>query len=966
MRTQKTRGLRRLGIAVGLVAGAIGLAAAPAMAQVIAPGTLVANKGGYRAVGTNTADGFAKPLANAIFEYSTSSAFPAVPTPFAATDALGVASASVPPATYYVREKTSPANWLSIPTLEWNGSTSAYRSTGTAVASGQSKTAEAAGDSVRFVNERVNPAITTSCRAGLSVLLVMDTSGSTANYRTDYANAANAFVNTLSGTSTSLKISTFATTSKPGVVTYDLATAPGQNAAHAFINGITTSTGADQLTNWDIALQDAAKAKVDVVVFITDGNPTVREGATGTATDALSNVTYGIASANLAKNPDMQDASGDEQRVLGVGVGAGIAVNNLKAISGPTVDKDYAVANTPADLDTLLTQLATTICPADLGITKSGPDTIEPGNIINYDITVKNSGAVTVPFASIKVLDPTATTLTAPTPAPLAPGATLVWKATKNVVNDEKLCNTEVSNTATVELINLPGYNEPDTSNNTSTKTTSVICPLSVSILKTSTSASVAPGGSATYDVTVKNTGNWTVPFNRIVIDDPDAVLTPPVLTTDLAPNATRTWTAAQKVSGNAACGSLASNTASVSLKPLPVITAAAVVDPTTSTATTPVVCPVDFSITKSGDAIVQPNGQISYEILVTNTGNYPVPSGAILVDDPSAPPVTPPVDPPAFLDPGASLTWTATRTAAIDGSPCNASIVNTASVALGDTPGYVWPTGPQQSQFTTQVVCPVDVTVAKTTPSTTVVPGGTVPYTITVTNPSGFAVPFSAISVTDTGATLTPPADTTDLAPGASRIWTATKVADDGTAACDTTVSNTAQVALVNLPAGYSAITPGGSSAAAPGVTIGGGICIVTPATVSDGPIAIAARAQLTVRKSGPAVARRGSGVTYRIRVTNTGPVTATNVVLTDTPPASMLIGGTPTGAMRTGRTLTWAIGDLDAGASRTVTITMGVRLTARGTPCNIASATAANAASATGKACTRVQALRIPVVTG
>jgi hypothetical protein len=228
MRTQKTRGLRRLGIAVGLVAGAIGLAAAPAMAQVIAPGTLVANKGGYRAVGTNTADGFAKPLANAIFEYSTSSAFPAVPTPFAATDALGVASASVPPATYYVREKTSPANWLSIPTLEWNGSTSAYRSTGTAVASGQSETAEAAGDSVRFVNERVNPAITTSCRAGLSVLLVMDTSGSTANYRTDYANAANAFVNTLSGTSTSLKISTFATTSKPGVVTYDLATAPGQ------------------------------------------------------------------------------------------------------------------------------------------------------------------------------------------------------------------------------------------------------------------------------------------------------------------------------------------------------------------------------------------------------------------------------------------------------------------------------------------------------------------------------------------------------------------------------------------------------------------------------------------------------------------------------------------------------------------------------------------------------------------
>ena len=112
--------------------------------------------------------------------------------------------------------------------------------------------------------------------------------------------------------------------------------------------------------------------------------------------------------------------------------------------------------------------------------------------------------------------------------------------------------------------------------------------------------------------------------------------------------------------------------------------------------------------------------------------------------------------------------------------------------------------------------------------------------------------------------------------------------------------------------------------------------------------------------------MARKGSGVTYRIKVTNSGPLTATNVVITDTPPSTMLIGGTPTGATRSGRTLSWAIGDLAAGTSRTVTVTLGMRLTASGTPCNIASATAENADSARGKACTRIQAVRDPRVTG
>jgi uncharacterized repeat protein (TIGR01451 family) len=609
---------------------------------------------------------------------------------------------------------------------------------------------------------------------------------------------------------------------------------------------------------------------------------------------------------------------------------------------------------------------------ASLTINKTGDPTVEPGQNINYTIVVKNWSKKQV---SVTVSDPSAVILNPDATIPA--WGTFTWQAVSAnpVKPDAASCGTHVKNTATVDFSTLSmtaitsssmgGGTKPEA---TDSWTTDVVCPPHVSIAKTATNGPVAPGDTATYDIAVKNTGFVDIPLSDLTVTDVGAGVVIPTVPDPLTPGASAIYKATKLVPTSTPCDiGTVSNTASVAIASAPVdVSVQAAVDPT-DTATTPVVCPVDFTIAKSGNAIVQPNGQISYQIVVTNTGKFPVPFGAILVDDPSAPPVTPPVDPPTVLDPGASLTWTATSTAVIDGNPCNASIVNTASVALDKVPGYVWPTGPQQSQFTTQVVCPVDVTVAKTTPSTTVVPGGTVPYSITVTNPSAFPVPFSAIAVTDDGATITPPVDTTDLAPGAERVWTATKVAG-GTAACGTTVSNTAQVTLVGLPEGYSPVTPGGSSSAAPGVTIAGGDCpvVTAGATTPDAAVAIAALPQLLVRKSGPAIARKGSAVTYKIKVTNRGPRAASNVVITDTPPRSMLIGGTPQGATRSGRTLTWALGDMAVGASRTVTVTLGMRLTASGTPCNTATATSSSAATARGKACTRIQAVRDPRVTG
>ncbi|MFZ4755949.1 MAG: hypothetical protein ACOYL4_08055, partial [Miltoncostaeaceae bacterium] len=127
------------------------------------------------------------------------------------------------------------------------------------------------------------------------------------------------------------------------------------------------------------------------------------------------------------------------------------------------------------------------------------------------------------------------------------------------------------------------------------------------------------------------------------------------------------------------------------------------------------------------------------------------------------------------------------------------------------------------------------------------------------------------------------------------------------------------------------------------------------------------AAPASLSVRKLGVALARPGSVVGFRIRVTNTSAVTATNVVITDLPPSAFVIGSTPAGSTRAGRTFTWKLGTISAGSSKTVSIILNLKANASGTKCNVAKATADNATAAQGRSCVRVRAAGDPVrVTG
>lgn len=82
-------------------------------------------------------------------------------------------------------------------------------------------------------------------------------------------------------------------------------------------------------------------------------------------------------------------------------------------------------------------------------------------------------------------------------------------------------------------------------------------------------------------------------------------------------------------------------------------------------------------------------------------------------------------------------------------------------------------------------------------------------------------------------------------------------------------------------------------------------------------------------IRKTGPAVARRGSSFVYRVTVRNTSPFTARNVQVTDLVPADLTLLAIPRGATIRNGVVTWSLGDMRAGARRTLAMRVRVNPT-------------------------------------
>jgi uncharacterized repeat protein (TIGR01451 family) len=351
-----------------------------------------------------------------------------------------------------------------------------------------------------------------------------------------------------------------------------------------------------------------------------------------------------------------------------------------------------------------------------------------------------------------------------------------------------------------------------------------------------------------------------------------------------------------------------------------------------------------DLALAKTTDVgSYVPGDTIHYTVTVTNLGASTIQADEIAVTDQMLGDGLILQGEPGALAPGGSRVYTGTR--AVTSEDCG-EIVNTASVAIRDDAFLE----NNADEVTTPVVCNADLALAKTADKTTYQPGQTITYTLTVTNTGTSIVPVSAVTVTDptlAGLTIQTNAPT-QLLPQGTVTFTGTKVA---TKAMCGPVPNTATVA-------YEGDTNPENNSASVTVSVAGGACIAGPLPTT-----------LRIVKTGPATAKHGRNVGYRLTVTNVGKVASFNTVISDTIPRGMTLAVLPKGATLSRGVITWKLGTLQPGKTRSVVVMLrssGTRTLRR---CNIGAVRADNAPRVTDPACTRftrVAGTSVPGVTG
>ena len=211
-----------------------------------------------------------------------------------------------------------------------------------------------------------NPVLPSSC--GLDMGLVIDSSGSIDSTELGQMKTAfNAFVDAfLPGTPTQMSVVEFDTNVIPPTLGFT------DNVTN-IKNRINTSSSGGY-TNWEDALVESHSlfpnraAKPDLLVFASDGNPntigTTPPSDGGGATETVA-VNAAVAAANAAKT--------DGIRVLALGIGNDLDINNLKAISGTNVNTGITSDVITSDFETLaedLAEYAHTLCGGKILVQK--------------------------------------------------------------------------------------------------------------------------------------------------------------------------------------------------------------------------------------------------------------------------------------------------------------------------------------------------------------------------------------------------------------------------------------------------------------------------------------------------------------------------------------------------------------------------------------------------------------------
>ncbi len=192
-----------------------------------------------------------------------------------------------------------------------------------------------------------NPTLAQAC--GLDIALVLDVSGSIdSGELTAMKNAFKGFVDALDGTPTQFSVTKFDTTAQ---------VLQSFTSDFALTKTKIDSASGGNYTNWQDGLikarstYDPRAGKPNLIIFASDGNPN-RIGNGANATEAVA-VNAAVGEANTAKNSSI--------RVLALGIGNELSVENLKAISGHNVNTGNVLTSDviTSDFATLAAQLST-------------------------------------------------------------------------------------------------------------------------------------------------------------------------------------------------------------------------------------------------------------------------------------------------------------------------------------------------------------------------------------------------------------------------------------------------------------------------------------------------------------------------------------------------------------------------------------------------------------------------------
>jgi uncharacterized repeat protein (TIGR01451 family) len=360
-----------------------------------------------------------------------------------------------------------------------------------------------------------------------------------------------------------------------------------------------------------------------------------------------------------------------------------------------------------------------------------------------------------------------------------------------------------------------------------------------------------------------------------------------------------------------------------------------------------------DLGVTKTGPSAAAPNTDVVYTIVVNNAG--PAAASSVTLTDtlqggmtfvsisPSSGCTTPPPGSTitcniAALGAGASVTYT--LTAHVPFAANGTVIPNTATVSAATTD----PNSENNSSTTSLTVSDVDVSVTKTTGSSTVNAGDTISYTLTVSNGGSGESQAINVQLSDT------------LPPNTTFV----SLTQNSGPAPDSPCSTPAVGGTGTVTCFWTSLASGASATFTLVIQVGDTTSVTNTATVStDSPDSnssnntasvttpVNASADVGVTNSGPATGTAGSNLTYTVTVTNAGPSTATDatrgsralapaatVTLTDVlPPGTTFVSLTQTSgpafscatpAVGAGGTITCTIAALAPGASATFVITV------------------------------------------